>query len=372
MSRIPAWFIELAEQPATALLLDVAVKATLLVLLAMLFLRLNPRGSAALRHRVWCLVFCGLVLLPALCYMLPGLAVPILPPRPQETPQVAAARPLAPVNDLNLAADSAAPPADRRAVDGIDLPADKMRAEAMMETIAKDPRPASESITVAHDFAATPAAPARGESDESDIAPLPNPSSIWLVGAALALLPLIVGLVRSALLRAKARSIQDITWVALRDQLCTRLGLKRAAQLLEVDASIIPLSCGVMRPAVVLPHAARRWNERLRRFVLLHELSHIKRHDVVFQLIARLACALYWFHPLVWYAMHRLRVERELACDDSVLAAGERPSDYAEQLLEVVAAFNPSASTPRSRWRNPTNWSTASASSSAAPAPTCR
>ena len=73
----------------------------------------------------------------------------------------------------------------------------------------------------------------------------------------------------------------------------------------------------------------------------MHELSHIKRHDVVFQLIARLACALYWFHPLVWYALHRLRVERELACDDSVLAAGERPSDYAEQLLEVARSLQP-------------------------------
>jgi hypothetical protein len=58
------------------------------------------------------------------------------------------------------------------------------------------------------------------------------------------------------------------------------------------------------------------------------------------QTIARLACALYWFHPLAWLAVWRMRVERELACDDWVLRSGESSTRYARWLLDVAASFS--------------------------------
>src|SRR4029077_15992066 len=94
-------------------------------------------------------------------------------------------------------------------------------------------------------------------------------------------------------------------------------------------------------PVVLLPRHAREWTGRLRRFVLLHELAHVKRYDVGFQTLGRLACALYWFHPLAWYALRRLRIERELACDDCVGLAGERATDYAAELFQSAASYPP-------------------------------
>src|SRR5204862_7937658 len=55
--------------------------------------------------------------------------------------------------------------------------------------------------------------------------------------------------------------------------------------------------------------------------------------------VAVVTCALYWFHPAVWWVARRLRIERELACDDRVIAAGTEPREYAGHLLEIAYSF---------------------------------
>src|SRR5262249_30144951 len=87
---------------------------------------------------------------------------------------------------------------------------------------------------------------------------------------------------------------------------------------------------------VVLPPESSAWSSEWRRVVLLHELAHIKRRDCLTQMLAHLACALYWFNPLVWFAARQLRIERELACDDCVLEVGTWASDYANYLVEIA------------------------------------
>jgi hypothetical protein len=77
--------------------------------------------------------------------------------------------------------------------------------------------------------------------------------------------------------------------------------------------------------------------------VLLHELAHVRRNDLVVLTMTQFACALYWFNPLVWMAAWRLHVERERACDDLVLGAGVRQSAYAGHLIELVGLRGPAA-----------------------------
>ena len=77
-----------------------------------------------------------------------------------------------------------------------------------------------------------------------------------------------------------------------------------------------PLTCGVWHPVILFPTEARRWSEADLRRALVHEMEHVGRADWAIQLLARLTCVLYWFHPLVWMAWQRLGLEAERACDD--------------------------------------------------------
>jgi hypothetical protein len=81
------------------------------------------------------------------------------------------------------------------------------------------------------------------------------------------------------------------------------------------------------------------WDNEQLRIVLLHELGHVRARDWAFNLIGRVVCALYWFHPGVWWVARGLREDCELACDDRVIAAGVRRSDYAELLMSAAIAL---------------------------------
>ena len=98
----------------------------------------------------------------------------------------------------------------------------------------------------------------------------------------------------------------------------------------------VPMVWGFLRPVILLPVDAGHWQTERLRAVLLHELAHIKRWDWTIQMVAQIACAVYWFNPLVWFVAHRIRIEAEQACDDHVLNAGYRSTDYAQHLLDIT------------------------------------
>src|SRR5688500_17482901 len=126
MSPTREWLIEILRQPSILLLADIAVKATVLVLLAMLVLRILPRSSAAVRHWVWCRTFCGLIVLPARCYVLPAWAVPVLPSWYDDPRQIAASSDSpASVNDARAPAPREEPSARTSAGGRSDLVADE-------------------------------------------------------------------------------------------------------------------------------------------------------------------------------------------------------------------------------------------------------
>ena len=126
------------------------------------------------------------------------------------------------------------------------------------------------------------------------------------------------------------------TWTGEARLISHRIGLKTPVVVRQLVREASPHVAGFFNSVVMMPPSAASWSTEARQAALVHELTHIKRGDRLTQAIAQLACAIYWFNPLVWHAAAGLARERERACDDEVLRFGARPSAYATLLLDLA------------------------------------
>src|SRR5947209_5722692 len=99
----------------------------------------------------------------------------------------------------------------------------------------------------------------------------------------------------------------------------------------------VPTAVGFFRPMVILPKwTVEELSAEELRAVVLHEVAHLRRWDDWSNLAQKLIRALFFFHPAVWWIDNRLTLEREMACDDLVLAETSDPRSYAECLVSLA------------------------------------
>ena len=147
-----------------------------------------------------------------------------------------------------------------------------------------------------------------------------------------------LGCVRLAVSRSSEVTTGD--WRLLFDRVLRRLDIDRPVRLLVSPRLEVALSVGIFRPAILLPQVAQTWSRERLESILLHELAHVKRWDNLSNVVSQWACTFHWYNPVVWWTADQLKVERERACDDQVLATGTLASEYVGHLLEVARAIS--------------------------------
>lgn len=319
--------IELARglmgEGALGLLIDAALKGTVLLALAAALNLMLRRACASLRHLVWSLAFGTVLLLPVLTPLLPHWSVPLVP-RIESARVAAAVAPAVAVSDLPEIAPAAS---------------SESRSQAAAESVIRG-QPAAEA---ASDGAVEPA-PGSAVLSAPPRRALPLTAwvaLVWLAGAVIVFVGILAGVARTWYLAGRSRPLTSGRLAEAVARLSAELGIERRVAVLSCESRCMPMTWGTSWPFILLPAEAERWSDGLLRAVLLHELAHVKRLDYLTQLIARVACALHWFNPLAWMAARRLRVERELACDDLVLRSGSRATDYASHLLDIALTLRP-------------------------------
>jgi TonB family protein len=169
--------------------------------------------------------------------------------------------------------------------------------------------------------------------------PFPQVSSgiiVWGAGFAVAAAMMLTGIARLARIASRAVPLHDGSWATTTDRVAEAYGLGREVILLQTDVPDLLATWGIFRPRVLLPSHAKMWTDDRVHAVLCHELAHIGRHDWLVQITAQVLLTVVWFNPLMWLACRRLRRESEQACDDAVLSRGVPAREYATHLLEVA------------------------------------
>ena len=328
------------------MLVDATIKGAVLLLLAWAVCVMLRRDSAATRHLVWATAVLLLLAMPLLSLLLPQWRV--LPNWPQASLDVALSSRSSPgrVADAPHATETSG---SRQILENDAGDASQVVTPGFSLPREVEPRPMLRSEADSN--------PGQGLVAALAGQPAALLTLVWLVGCILLLARLLgaVVLLRKSATRCRALAppthagasgpndldAGERALLTAMDAAAVRLGMMRSVQLLLDPQPSMPVIWGLWRPRLRLPAEAVDWHVEQQRSVLLHELAHVRRHDLVVLLMTQVACALNWFNPLLWFAARRMHFERERACDDLVLSAGVRPSTYAEHLVELVSRLRP-------------------------------
>jgi beta-lactamase regulating signal transducer with metallopeptidase domain/ankyrin repeat protein len=280
---IPEAILALSRSPELSILL----KATVLLALALVVVRMAARARASVRHLVLASTFAALAALPLVIAAVPGVQVDIALP-PSQPARTVAAAPVA---------------------------------------------------TVIHPSTAAPvAAPGWVSPSWTTIMLV-----LWAGGALLQL-----GFLGWQLLRLRRIQRAGVPWLEGRDLarlLAAECGIRGPVDVLLHEDIPAPVTCGALRPVILLPFDVPGWSDDDLRRALIHELEHVRRGDWAMQRVARVTVACYWFHPLVWVAWRRLCLEAERAADDAVLRTAPS-AEYAGQLVGLARSMGNRAAHP--------------------------
>lgn len=286
--------------PIVPMGIEIAAKGTVLLAIAALAIRQVRKSKPAISHIAWLAVFAGLLALPPFIAG-SSLRTTLFIPGFRNT--------LEPVQTLNNHA---------KPIHGLERNG--------------FPSNATES----------PSVPEARAAQEQSISTTDFIACTWLLGFTFVLARCIVSLFALALLRRFGTRVVDKSALPISvDTLAHATGLKSNWELRQSVTSepATAMTWGMFRPVILLPLDASDWSPQRLESVLLHEFAHVRRFDFASQLLAELACALYWFNPLVWLGARAMREGAEAAADEAVVRSGVKPSVYAAELLQIAAAL---------------------------------
>src|SRR5271156_5651252 len=159
----------------------------------------------------------------------------------------------------------------------------------------------------------------------------------WALGASVAMVRIAAGFWRLRQLRRGCTAIDATDLHPAVRKTVEAIGASRSVTITTSEDVRVPAAIGFWKRTIVLPAwALRELSPDDLNVILLHEFAHLRRWDDWTNLIQKMVRALFFFHPAVWWIENRLAVEREMACDDAVLAETSNPHGYASCLVSLL------------------------------------
>jgi beta-lactamase regulating signal transducer with metallopeptidase domain len=159
----------------------------------------------------------------------------------------------------------------------------------------------------------------------------------WVMATGIALARVAVGLWQLRKLRQSCTAIDAASLGPVLQGTLQSFHAVRSVTLCQSDRLHVPTAIGFLKPMVVIPvWAMQELSTSELNSILIHELAHLRRWDDWTNLAQQVVKALFFFHPAVWWIESKLALEREMACDDAVLAETANPRGYAQCLISIA------------------------------------
>ena len=159
-------------------------------------------------------------------------------------------------------------------------------------------------------------------------------SIIWIIGAAVLFLVFFVSYIIKSQQIRKGLKITDADTLDLLNEIKACLKIKRSLSAIHGET---PMLCGIIKPVMVVPDSC---DDCEKRFIITHELCHLKHNDVLLIWIAAIFICLFWFNPVMWICFLSFRKDVEVYCDERVLKITGDRKEYASLLLKTALKRN--------------------------------
>ncbi len=162
----------------------------------------------------------------------------------------------------------------------------------------------------------------------------------WLIGMAGISTGILVLTFRIRRRTSAGVELSDPDVLRVLQQCCCVIGIAKVPQVLLVPGFSSPAVIGVKNPKLILPQQMiTQFSPAEFRLVFLHELAHIKHRDILANWIQAVLQTVHWFNPVIWFAFHRMRMDRELRADELTLSVSGKAKSlaYGDTILKVLS-----------------------------------
>ncbi|MGG0848329.1 M56 family metallopeptidase [Peribacillus simplex] len=176
-------------------------------------------------------------------------------------------------------------------------------------------------------------------------------SILWVIGAmSICLFMLSVNIHFNWKLLKKSKC-DDLELLTLLKECKTKLKMRSKVHVIYADKIGTPSISGIFQPKIIISKGLlESLSKKEKMYVLLHELTHLKRYDIFIHWMIIIIQAIYWFNPLIWYSFYKMRKDCELSCDASVLSRleGNEYTEYGNTIISVLEKVSKPTLIPRS------------------------
>lgn len=172
---------------------------------------------------------------------------------------------------------------------------------------------------------------------------------IWFLGALILSLITIIKNMQFYLNIKNRKPLQDARTRKLVDDCTASMGIRRELPVYEIGEIRSPLLYGVIKPCILLPEGIyEKIGTQGLKHIIMHEIAHIKRRDILQSLIASVLQIIHWFNPFIWFGFYRMRQDTEIACDAMVLSymGDEEKNSYGKTIINLLESYKSPVSIP--------------------------